>query len=402
MVEKSPTGLIMRRLPKIVLEQLKRKSIGDQPNRQSTIEDRQFLHPDANLLAAFVERTLSERERRQVLNHLAQCAECREIVALTLPEEVKVAEAMHSPARWRWRIWPRLRWSALAAALGAVVIAMVLSPHTWRKQEIAARHAGTETKQPATLMATARPPATVETQNIPIESKARTVSKSRGEMPPGVVPAAPRLARPANKTSAASEGAPEAAVKLEAQADATAAPVKTESVAISKGVSGGVVGGIIAGRSTPPALGTAVPVRVESKQANLPSMAFREVAAGAIAQPAALWTISSSGKVRRSDDGGKTWEEVRIDDKVTFRVIQAVGKEVWAGGSGGALFHSSDGGVIWTRANLSSGGSPTMETIVAIVSSSRNPQSITVRAASGEQWTTEDGGQHWQWQPFSQ
>jgi photosystem II stability/assembly factor-like uncharacterized protein len=139
-------------------------------------------------------------------------------------------------------------------------------------------------------------------------------------------------------------------------------------------------------------------MRAKSQQAKL---AFREEAAGAVAQPAALWTMSSGGKVQRSNDGGKTWDEVHIDDTITFRVIQAMGKDVWAGGSGGALYHSSDGGAVWTRANLSSGGSPTTETIVAIVSSSRNLQHIIVRTASGEQWTTEDGGQYWQREPSS-
>jgi photosystem II stability/assembly factor-like uncharacterized protein len=130
-------------------------------------------------------------------------------------------------------------------------------------------------------------------------------------------------------------------------------------------------------------------------------MAFREGAASAMAQPTALWTISSGGKVQRSGDGGKTWEEVRVDDKVTFRVIQAMGRDVWAGGSGGALYHSSDGGATWTRANMSSGGNPATETIVALISSSRDLQNITVRTESGEQWTTEDGGQHWQREPSS-
>jgi len=90
---------------------------------------------------------------------------------------------------------------------------------------------------------------------------------------------------------------------------------------------------------------------------------------------------------------------VRVDDAVTFRAVLAMGRDVWAGGSGGVLYHSSDGGAMWKRVNLSSGESPTTETIVAITSGSRDLQHITVRAESGEQWTTEDGGQHWQREP---
>jgi photosystem II stability/assembly factor-like uncharacterized protein len=112
---------------------------------------------------------------------------------------------------------------------------------------------------------------------------------------------------------------------------------------------------------------------------------------------APLWSISPSGKVQRSEDGGKTWEEVRIADGVTFRVITASGKDAWAGGSGGALFHSRDGGVIWKRVNLNSGGNSVTEAIVGI--QVRDPQYFTVTTASGEQWVTEDGGQHWQRQP---
>jgi photosystem II stability/assembly factor-like uncharacterized protein len=140
-------------------------------------------------------------------------------------------------------------------------------------------------------------------------------------------------------------------------------------------------------------------MRAKLYRAGATSMAFRAQMESAVAQPAALWTISSDGKVQRSDDAGKTWVEVRLDDKVTFRVIQAMGSDVWAGGSGGALYHSSDAGATWKRVNLSSGGSPTTETIVVIVSSTRDLQHITVRTVSGEQWTTEDGGLHWQREP---
>jgi photosystem II stability/assembly factor-like uncharacterized protein len=54
---------------------------------------------------------------------------------------------------------------------------------------------------------------------------------------------------------------------------------------------------------------------------------------------------------------------------------------------------------MWKRVNLSSGESPTTETIVAITSGSRDLQQIMVRTESGEQWTTDDGGQHWERQP---
>jgi photosystem II stability/assembly factor-like uncharacterized protein len=125
-------------------------------------------------------------------------------------------------------------------------------------------------------------------------------------------------------------------------------------------------------------------------------MAFHAERAGAVARPAALWNISPDSKLQRSDDGGRTWEEVLIDDKVTFRAIQALGRDVWAGGSGGVLYHSNDGGATWTRVNLTSDGRPITETIVSIIALSPDLQHMTVTTAAGERWTTEDSGRHWQ------
>jgi photosystem II stability/assembly factor-like uncharacterized protein len=124
-------------------------------------------------------------------------------------------------------------------------------------------------------------------------------------------------------------------------------------------------------------------------------MALRAELASAVARAAALWTISPDGKLQRSDDGGRTWEEVPVDDKVTFRAILALGRDVWAGGSGGVLYHSNDDGANWTRVKLISDGSPVTETIVSIIASSPDLQHLTVKTSRGEKWTTEDGGQHW-------
>ena len=388
-------------LPKIVLERLKRKPIGHQRNRQSAIENRQFFqgfeHLDANLLAAFVEKTLTERERTQVLNHLAQCAECRELTALSLPRDVEVAQPVSLTARRWWSAWPTLRWGALAAALGAAAIVMVLHSYPLRRQKIAAHPAGAETKQRVTLMAAARPPVAVEAKNIPTTPRAREISRGESATSAGPLSSPPPPAKPAFKPSVASEDTLKAEIGAESQADATAVPAKTESAAASQELNAAQAGGISAPRSTPPAPRAAASIRVGSRLTEPSRMAFGGNLNRAVAPVAALWSISTSGKLQRSQDSGRTWEEVRVDDAVTFRAVLAMGRDVWAGGS--ALYHSSDGGAMWKRVNLSSGESPTTETIVSITSGSRDLQHITVRTESGEQWTTEDGGQHWQRQP---
>ena len=63
----------MEQLPKIVRQRL-----------QATAKA--GVHPDPDLLTAFAEKSLKERERSLVLQHLAQCADCRSVISLAIPE----------------------------------------------------------------------------------------------------------------------------------------------------------------------------------------------------------------------------------------------------------------------------------------------------------------------------
>ena len=113
--------------------------------------------------------------------------------------------------------------------------------------------------------------------------------------------------------------------------------------------------------------------------------------------PPTLWSVSSNGRVQRSKDGGKTFEQIHIAHGVKFRAIAALGNDVWAGGTGGALFHSVDGGATWTRAGVNFEGNAVTETITDI--QLHGSQHLATTTASGSQWISEDSGQHWQTQP---
>jgi Photosynthesis system II assembly factor YCF48 len=96
----------MENVPKIVTERLKSTAIAAD-------------HPDADVLAAFSERALADRERSRVVEHLAHCMECREVVALALPME-EPGLAIVPPIRSGWLTWPKLRWGLVAA--GVIVV----------------------------------------------------------------------------------------------------------------------------------------------------------------------------------------------------------------------------------------------------------------------------------------
>ena len=105
----------METVPKIVHERLKARAV--------TVD-----HPDPDVLTAFSERSLSRLERDGVLEHLARCSECREVVALALPAE-ESALLVVRPMVSKWLTWPRLRWGAIAAG---VIVAGLLGALRYR------------------------------------------------------------------------------------------------------------------------------------------------------------------------------------------------------------------------------------------------------------------------------
>jgi hypothetical protein len=95
-------------------------------------------HPDADLLTAFAEKSLSEREQASVLAHLAACGDCRDVIALAVQSDLepaplreRAASALEPPRRW-FR-WPALRWGAAAACAVIVSAAVLFNTRTARK-----------------------------------------------------------------------------------------------------------------------------------------------------------------------------------------------------------------------------------------------------------------------------
>jgi hypothetical protein len=78
-------------------------------------------HPDADVLTAFAEKSLAERERGTVLDHLAQCRDCRDVVALALPELADTVAAPSVAQGWAqgWA-WPAWRWGFALAGIAIV------------------------------------------------------------------------------------------------------------------------------------------------------------------------------------------------------------------------------------------------------------------------------------------
>src|ERR1019366_2886382 len=107
-------------------------------------------HPNADVLTAFAEQALSASERDSVLEHLARCGDCRELIALALPPvdfraapigvetdaDRATGPRAGAPAPHELNFaWPTLRWAALAA--GVAVAAAVLLVHPGKLNQVA-------------------------------------------------------------------------------------------------------------------------------------------------------------------------------------------------------------------------------------------------------------------------
>jgi hypothetical protein len=110
-------------------------------------------HPDADLLTAFAERSLPHRERTVVLEHLARCGDCRDIVALALPE-IESVQTTVRPSPGGWLTWPALRRGFVTAGVVAVALLGIL------QFQRRAQHAMTASalKQPAPVEIAANEP----------------------------------------------------------------------------------------------------------------------------------------------------------------------------------------------------------------------------------------------------
>jgi hypothetical protein len=88
------------------------------------------VHPDADLLTAYAEQILTSSERSQVLEHLAACRQCRDVVSLALePAAEERAPVLVATPRRRWFLTPQFALVAAVAAMAVGVgIVMRLQP----------------------------------------------------------------------------------------------------------------------------------------------------------------------------------------------------------------------------------------------------------------------------------
>jgi hypothetical protein len=438
----------MTEVPKIVYDRLR----AGLPERASP----ERAHPDADLLTAFAEQALSAIERDGVLEHLALCGDCREVVGLALPATDMVgsptaagtaavrATAVPTKAERSWLTsqklaWPSLHWAALAA--GVAVVASVLLVHPGKlnqamppsvNRQVATtappasgpQIASSSTDQSAVLAKTDEALPKSELR-LPKKLKAGQVVTPSHQAESGI------LLADNKKDSVQADKLSAAPVAGARALDAPARRGATETGKVS-GVAAEVAQapsaeGTLMARNEMPAIEKAKPApqRMEvneeqkTKAAVTPgptgSQARNGMYAAKLASPASqtlahnvahnvTWAITAGG-LQRSLDGGQSWQNaLRADHPLLCYASHD--EDVWTGGQSGALFHSANSGVTWVQVQPSIKAQPLSSDVTHIDMRGdmrgdvrgdvRGPAEIVVSTSNNEIWSSADGGKTWE------
>jgi len=368
-------------LPKIVLQRLASAVPGE--------------HPPADLLAAFVERSLSGAERERLLAHLAACEHCRAVLWCAMPESEAAPEVVAGVASGGWRWSSAWRWVGVAAAVVVVGGAAVLfrgGPGP-AGQEVASAPQAPVIAQNRDAQALARKEAAPAPAVPAPSAEARLDARNA---PPKTAPQ-PRLQAKLEAKNVASKGAPAPQEPASANEIASGTLAKsTDQVAAAGARSSVADANIAAAPAAKVAAPSANPVPASTSDAEVmiaSNVPVRAMGKKKLAPPT-RWMLSPEGALLRSTDVGKNWQTVPFTGSVIFHAVAVVGTNVWVGGQAGALYYSPDDGSQWQRLSPSAAGKALGDDISSLVFHDGQHGSLTT--VGGQTWTTSDSGNSWQ------
>jgi hypothetical protein len=336
--------------------------------------------PDPDVLAAYLDATLTPSERAGVEAHAADCARCALQIATVVRLEDVSGNPQHAPAH-RW--WPRLAWMvppAMAVVVTAVYVSLPSGSVQPPPSPDAARQARPERQEleasnPQALRElleesqyTGAPPA-----GTPAASAKGTPSSARAPAPQTDAPSGKSQPAATQEASAANAAARDAAVtpgelhrKTEGQ---PAAPPEAElRLGASSSRPGAMVGEVGAAEKRAdgqPRLVIRSPdARVQwrvvgdrierstdagSTWGVEPAPVFEAITIGAAPSAEVCWVAGASGHVlRRSEDG--QWADVSPAPRLSLvRLDVSTPLDAVAVGADGTTVKTADGGRTWMR-----------------------------------------------------
>jgi photosystem II stability/assembly factor-like uncharacterized protein len=105
------------------------------------------------------------------------------------------------------------------------------------------------------------------------------------------------------------------------------------------------------------------------------------------------WVVGSQSTILETTDGGKTWQEKKLElgpQNYRLTAVSFKGDEGWIAGEPTILLHTTDGGASWSSIPLSAKLPGVPNTIVAL-----GPQSAEMSTNVGAIYQTQDAGKTW-------
>lgn len=397
-------------------------------------------HPSADLLTAFAEGTLLERERESVMAHVAGCAECRAVLSLCAVEEQEparedelvsgrrlelvAAPAIATPQREKQarqtRTW--LPWLTVAAALAVVsVVALRYAEKKSPPIQVAPETQTAEVKQPPPVAAPApmnsrvrqsdalkktAPPSSTESVVVETDAVGATQQSASGIESSSMQAEEHKQVAAQQAAKAIANGALEPSQAQQerkvAQAEARSLELGQSQTASDKQMARGGAGGanqtmhgvqsqqqMAQGQEQPDQQAAAPrPATPAFSNAMTAGAMLREPAASG-ARP--HWRINEQGHPERSLSDG-VWEPVLTSDSTKMRVISVWNGQVWVGGEKARVYRSNDQGASWQPVTLpEKNGGPHVIVHIRFESA----ETGTIEALDGTTWISSDGGATW-------
>jgi len=368
--------------------------------------------PDADLLAAWFDHTLSALEGERSEAHVSGCKCCQQILAALARSEPEVIRAAPLPAPsrpWHWH-W---RWAVpLATAVLVIVVGTktLISPGPVTvvgtpPQQARLRPSGSGEASPPSVQA---PAATIAEVRAPEpgaatakpEAPARAVeNRAVSTMPPTPPSPPPVQAEAAQAAAPTGAGAPQAAAPT---GTGGLQPVRPEQGMVEIARRQADVASeqtlMKAAATRPPAPGpppppTAAESLAVKGGAARPALAVvgarpASLAASIVAGPTVSWRFGRDGTIEKSPDRGQTWERQSSGVTTALSDASAPGDKVcWIVGARGVVLRTTDGQT-WQRLT-----SPTDADLVAV--HAWNDLSAAITALDHSEYETADGGKTW-------
>jgi hypothetical protein len=385
---------------------------------------------DAETIAAYYEHSLDTPLNSKCEAHLAECARCRQQIAMMVRAETSAPAKAKAKITWIWD------WRFLAPAAAAL---LVLTVWGVRRSTLTV----TSPKAPGPLVAMSKPqevlpqlpPQLTTSPGLPAaasNSKSTPLPKLDRLSP---VPQAQqfetsdaRALRNLKKSSGAEsstattgEQAADESLKQPAAASAPNTPAAAAAKSLASGAESNSAALALQAPSAPPVSRS----NTESSSGNGPAAEAKESAgnelstanqaqlAGRIREyaaasqaparqteqrsaetiiatpdPKVLWRIGVGGFVERSEDKGATWNgQIPLPNAQLTAGSAPTAKTCWLVGEGGTILLTKDG-THWSKIPP-----PVPADFVSV--SSKSASSAVITSSDGQKFSTSDGGKKW-------